>query len=420
MINSLFTYSLTSGVTLASMYAAYRIFMRQTTLFHFNRSCILAIYCIAALAPLLTFSLPTTHGSMASFTAVLDEISINVSHAAAIARQSAIAQSILTIYIIGAAIVALRFVADFAYMIYLRTSCKATEINGRTVRILTGDNRSPFSWGGEIFIPKTYLDESLERLAMVISHEAAHCSSRHWIDLLLSHMVIAVNWYNPAAWLLNRELVNAHEYQADGNVLKSTDDATEYQLLLIEKTAGPRFHALADSLNHSSLKKRITMMMKNQSKRSAYLRSLALLPALAAAMCVTNSSCANSVQEQLDDQVRTEISTSRGTTAATQQTDASIEANAQYPGGFEQLYADISDVLQWKDGLDEGRMSLELSIDAEGNLAEITVREGLSETTDSYVIGCLKKLTAKWTPAKDSDGNCVGMSFVLPVTLKTK
>ncbi len=160
--------------------------------------------------------------------------------------------------------------------------------------------------------------------------------------------------------------------------------------------------------------------MKNQSKRSAYLRSLALLPALAAAMCVTNSSCANSVQEQLDDQVRTEISTSRGTTAATQQTDASIEANAQYPGGFEQLYADISDVLQWKDGLDEGRMSLELSIDAEGNLAEITVREGLSETTDSYVIGCLKKLTAKWTPAKDSDGNCVGMSFVLPVTLKTK
>ena len=41
-------------------------------------------------------------------------------------------------------------------------------------------------------------------------------------------------------------------------------DAKKYQLLLIKKAVGTRLYSMANSFNHSSLKKRITMMLKKE------------------------------------------------------------------------------------------------------------------------------------------------------------
>ena len=43
-------------------------------------------------------------------------------------------------------------------------------------------------------------------------------------------------------------------------------------------------------------------MMKNQSKSSARLRALALLPAMAAALCVTNISCVGESGDRISEE----------------------------------------------------------------------------------------------------------------------
>ena len=106
----------------------------------------------------------------------------------------------------------------------------------------------------------------------------------------MAQLVAVFQWYNPAAWLMREELKAVHEYQADSGVISSGVNPREYQMLLIKKAVGARFPSLANSLNHSKLKKRITMMYNPKTSASRRLRVLALAPAFAAAVLVTDIS----------------------------------------------------------------------------------------------------------------------------------
>ena len=118
----------------------------------------------------------------------------------------------------------------------------------------------------------------------ILAHEQAHISNRHSWDLLLVEVCLLAQWFNPAAWLFRQELQNVHEYEADDTVLRRGINAKEYQLLIIKKAVGARLYSLANSLNHSSLKQRLTMMMKEKSHPWARLKYLYVLPLAAISM----------------------------------------------------------------------------------------------------------------------------------------
>ena len=77
---------------------------------------------------------------------------------------------------------------------------------------------------------------------------------------------------------------NIHEFEADETVIKEGVDAKQYQLLLIKKAVGTRLYSMANSFNHSKLKKRITMMLKEKSNPWARLKYLYVLPLAAIAV----------------------------------------------------------------------------------------------------------------------------------------
>lgn len=131
-----------------------------------------------------------------------------------------------------------------------------------------------------------------------MTHELRHVTGHHWADLLIAQIVCIINWFNPAAWLMRDELMLVHEYEADLSVIEGGFDPQQYQMLLIKKAVGARFPSLANSLNHSKLKKRITMMYNQKSSASRRLRGLALVPALAAAIAVTNIDAVAAVLEE--------------------------------------------------------------------------------------------------------------------------
>ena len=134
---------------------------------------------------------------------------------------------------------------------------------------------APFSWMNRIVISEKDLEENGKE---IITHELAHITKKHSLDLLIADICISFQWFNPAAWLLKQELQSIHEFEADDMVINQGIDAKKYQLLLIKKAVGTRLYSMANSFNHSSLKKRITMMLKKKSNPWARLKYLYILP----------------------------------------------------------------------------------------------------------------------------------------------
>ena len=65
---------------------------------------------------------------------------------------------------------------------------------------------------------------------------------------------------------------------AGGGLVSGRANATKYQLLLVKKAVGSSLYTLANSFNHSKIKKRITMMLKKKSNNWARLKLALLVP----------------------------------------------------------------------------------------------------------------------------------------------
>jgi len=157
---------------------------------------------------------------------------------------------------------------------------------GRYTLVITAENDiAPFSWLRYIVMSREDYTASGN---IIMTHETRHLRLVHWADLLFAQIIAIFQWYNPSAWLMREELKTVHEYQADEAVLASGADTLQYQMLLIKKAVGARFPSLANSLNHSKLKKRVTMMYKSKSSATRRMRTLALIPAAAIALVTIN------------------------------------------------------------------------------------------------------------------------------------
>ena len=134
---------------------------------------------------------------------------------------------------------------------------------------------APFSWMHYIVMNRSDYET---RDAAILAHERGHIRLHHSWDLLLVDTLTALQWFNPAIWMLRSDLRAIHEYEADGAVLSQGINARQYQYLLITKAGGIGGYSLANGITHSALKNRITMMTNKTSKSSHLLKLLALLP----------------------------------------------------------------------------------------------------------------------------------------------
>lgn len=178
------------------------------------------------------------------------------------------------IYGLGAAFCLFTTFLSFRKMFELiRRGRKVTEAGYRLV--ILPEPVPPFSWGRHIILSEEDYRNHPEE---ILTHEKMHLQCRHSMDLLYMELILLLQWFNPAAWLLKKELRDLHEYQADKAVLEKGVNATKYQLLLVKKAVGSSRYTLANSFNHSKIKKRITMMLKKKSNKWARLKLLLLVP----------------------------------------------------------------------------------------------------------------------------------------------
>lgn len=186
--------------------------------------------------------------------------------------------TILTyIYLIGAAITLIYSLAGTFQLIAIIGKGEKMKRGRYTLVITDRNDIAPFSWLNYYVMNRNDYETACGTISI---HERRHLKLLHWADLIIVQIVGIFQWFNPAAWLMGEEFKTVHEYQADEAVIQSGINLRQYQTLLIKKAVGTRFQVLANSLNHSKLKKRVTMMYKSKPSKLRRFGALLLIPAM--------------------------------------------------------------------------------------------------------------------------------------------
>ena len=283
-----FIYILKSSVCLVLFYLFFRLLLSKETFHRFNRMALLGVLFFSLLIPCIEV---TTRHQVEVQQAVLSieqlllmaELEVTPANVGAVQETSAISwvQIVLLVYLAGILFLACRNIYSLICLFRLIHSGKHEKLEKGVTLVVHNQEIAPFSWMKYIVISRKDLEENGRE---ILIHEMAHIHHRHSVDLLVADICIFFQWFNPGAWLLKQELQNVHEYEADETVINEGVNAKEYQLLLIKKAVGTRLYSMANSFNHSKLKKRITMMLKEKSNPWARLKYLYVLPLVAIAV----------------------------------------------------------------------------------------------------------------------------------------
>jgi TonB family protein len=339
-----------------------------------------------------------------------------------------------------------------------------------TVLVITDDEQAPFSWVKYIIINRKDHDENLQE---ILTHEQAHIRCRHSIDVLVCDVLCCLQWFNPAMWLLRRELCAVHEYEADKTVLDSGINAKQYQILLIKKAAGGKWYSIANSFNHSKLKYRITMMSRKKSSGWTMAKALYVLP-IAAFAAIAFANCSKTESENTQDftydktvlqylpkegDVKFIGKNLDGTECVlVRKADGSvrrcmekeigenehhiaievIEEDANYdvdlentvffiveempefPGGEEELRKFIADNIKYPEEAEQkniqGKVYVQFVINREGNVEDVKLAKGVDPLLDEAAMNIVKSMP-QWKPGKQR-GQYVKVSFTIPINFQ--
>ena len=279
-----FVYILKSSVCLAAFYLFYRLLLSRETFHCFNRIALLGVIILSVAIPfirIMTDEPVAIQRPLQNLEYLLQmaqmqtEIQVQTS-------QSFWLPLLFVVYLVGCVFFFVRFLYSTIRICRMIGMGEKQVLPDGSKLVVTDETVCPFSWMGYIVISQKDMEESGEE---ILTHEMAHIRARHSVDMLICSFCVILQWFNPAVWLLKQELENIHEYEADESVINHGVDAKQYQLLLIKKAVGSqRFTSMANSFNHSKLKKRITMMLKRKSNPWARLKYLYVLPLTAVAV----------------------------------------------------------------------------------------------------------------------------------------
>ncbi|MDE6629152.1 MAG: M56 family metallopeptidase [Muribaculaceae bacterium] len=320
-MGALFSYSVISSLILLVMYLVYKWILAGEKQYAFNRVVLWGIYVVSLVAPLSVPALGSLRHAVAAAPAAAGVIDVGVMAFMPVQEEtSVLPRIILWIYIAGMAASVIMTAVTAVRLCAVIRSGRRSRLGRYTLVVTPGRGVAPFSWLRYIVLSE---DDYAASGGVIVTHELRHLDAAHWVDMLLAQMVCVMQWFNPAAWLMREELKSVHEYQADEAVIASGADVRSYQMLLIKKAVGARFPSIANSLNHSKLKKRVTMMYKSKSSVAGRLRALALVPAGALALMAVQIPA---VASALDSASATTLTVSGGKDTKSTATDKNTSA----------------------------------------------------------------------------------------------
>ncbi len=274
MMEALGFYLLKSAIWIAGFGLIYAVFLQNERFFRLNRIYLVAGILSSIILPLLTVRYVVTVPEIQT-QMTAGALSGGVERAAS--RPDLLSQLIYGLWLAGVLFIAARYMIQMVPV--LKAVKRARPVSGYPVKLIrSSDFPSPFSLFSFVVVnPSVSETETRE----IMNHEVVHIRQKHWLDLLLSGFLCAVQWFNPAAWIYSRFVRQNHEYLADSEALQRTSDPVLYRAALLNQIAGSPVIDLGNSFSFSLNKKRFNMMKNKISSPYRKLRLLLILPVAA-------------------------------------------------------------------------------------------------------------------------------------------
>lgn len=141
------------------------------------------------------------------------------------------------------------------------------------------DLSTPVTIGSSIVLPADWRDWDAAKLRIVLAHEHSHVRQGDFYLQLLAALHLAVFWFSPLGWWLQRKISELGEALSDRAGLEQATDPASYAQILLEFAAMPRSYPFAGALTgvamarSSNLSSRIERVLNARLFRLAFLGS---------------------------------------------------------------------------------------------------------------------------------------------------
>ena len=351
----------------------------------------------------------------------------------------------------------------------VRRRLKGTKTSLMHIPIIRIDEKiTPFSFFQWIFInPKLH---SEPETAEILEHELTHVRQYHSVDVIVAQIQKMFCWFNPAAWLLEREIRYNLEYIADNQVLNSGFEPKKYQYHLLSLSYEPAESKLGNQFNVSPIKKRIKMMNSKKTKKSGLLKYALIIPIALVMLLMSTmqdmiAATKNSVLEQTPQEVIIPISSSKIVQGKRTSVDSAkkgiavaeikehkekesaeldeivvvgyssnekqesekdkkvydvVEVPPVFAGGekamFEYLSKNIRYPVEAQKQKIQGRVVVQFVVNDEGKVSSAKIVNSIDTYLDAEALRIINAMP-DWTPGKQGGKN-VSVRYVLPIQFK--
>ena len=140
------------------------------------------------------------------------------------------------------------------------------------------------------FWNKKVVSTDLPQIATVHHHEDVHIKQLHTFDILFFELLNIITWFNPIVYFYKKSIKDIHEFLADEAAAKFQGDKESYVMLLLNQTFRVESNALTNEFfKQSMIKKRIFMLYKERSRKTAILKYGVFVPLLGAALLLSSA-----------------------------------------------------------------------------------------------------------------------------------
>ena len=423
------TYDLKVAVLLAVFYMFYRLMLAHETFHRVNRIVLLLTAVLSFVLPLCVITIHETVTMQRAANVAVGSFQVDMMNEE---PATPLWQIVLPkLFIIGMVATLVHTLSSlFRIIKIIRHSEQYPQTDGTTICVTGNASLAPFSWMHYIVMNRSDYETSD---AAILAHERGHICLHHSWDLLLVDTLTALQWFNPAMWMLRSDLRAIHEYEADAAVLSQGINARQYQYLLITKAAGIGGYSLANGISHSTLKNRINMMLHTKSDRSHLLKLLTLLPIVGIALAVNaekvvdlrydepqKQNTKKSVKGVAEKKAETfETNTAVGTFEPVQgDVFDVVEEMPQYPGGPQALFKFLGENVHYPEEAEkagiQGRVIATFIVEKDGSISQPTVVKSVDPLLDAEAIRVISAMP-NWKPGKQN-GKVVRVKYTVPLS----
>ena len=158
------------------------------------------------------------------------------------------------------------------------------------------------------FLNKKIIDPNLPLATIIDAHEEVHIKQFHTIDILFFELLGAIAWFNPIIYLYKKSIKNIHEFLADELAAHFQGNKAAYAMLILSQSFGIAPNRITNGFfNKSLIKKRIFMLQKERSKKTAIIKYGFFIPLFAILVIFSSATVRKNKQIQaLSDQIHLE------------------------------------------------------------------------------------------------------------------